>query len=109
MRTPRVGPDNMCIRTPVCVYRSLRAARPQGFRTRTLPFTVKKGGSLAWAADNATLFYTVDDAAKRLAEEPSAKLAKMIVDWAEDDDLLDTGPKYSDEDIVVSSNLLIYY
>jgi oligopeptidase B len=30
-----------------------------------LPFTVKKAGSLAWAADNETLFYTVDDSAKR--------------------------------------------
>jgi oligopeptidase B len=30
-----------------------------------LPFTVEKAGSLAWAADGATLFYTVDDAAKR--------------------------------------------
>ena len=30
-----------------------------------LPFTVEKVGSLAWAADDATLFYTVDDAAKR--------------------------------------------
>ena len=30
-----------------------------------LPFTVEKAGSLAWAADSRTLFYTVDDAAKR--------------------------------------------
>jgi oligopeptidase B len=30
-----------------------------------LPFTVQKAGSLAWAADSATLFYTVDDSAKR--------------------------------------------
>jgi len=30
-----------------------------------LPFTVHKAGSLAWAADNQTLFYTVDDSAKR--------------------------------------------
>ena len=30
-----------------------------------LPFTVEKAGSVAWAADNETLFYTVDDAAKR--------------------------------------------
>jgi oligopeptidase B len=30
-----------------------------------LPFTVEKAGSLAWAADNETLFYTVDDPAKR--------------------------------------------
>ena len=30
-----------------------------------LPFQVEKAGSLAWAADNQTLFYTVDDSAKR--------------------------------------------
>ena len=30
-----------------------------------LPFKVEKAGSLAWAADNETLFYTVDDSAKR--------------------------------------------
>ena len=30
-----------------------------------LPFTVEKAGSLAWAADNETLFYTMDDSAKR--------------------------------------------
>src|SRR5688572_32181522 len=30
-----------------------------------LPFTVEKAGSLAWAADSQTLFYTVDDSAKR--------------------------------------------
>jgi len=30
-----------------------------------LPFKVEKAGSLAWAADNETLFYTMDDAAKR--------------------------------------------
>ena len=31
----------------------------------TLPFEVEKAGSVAWAADNQTLLYTVDDAAKR--------------------------------------------
>ena len=30
-----------------------------------LPFEVEKAGSLAWAADNETLFYTIDDSAKR--------------------------------------------
>jgi oligopeptidase B len=30
-----------------------------------LPFEVQKAGSVAWAADDRTLFYTVDDAAKR--------------------------------------------
>lgn len=30
-----------------------------------LPDTVEKVGSVVWAADNATLFYTVEDAAKR--------------------------------------------
>ena len=30
-----------------------------------LPFTVEKAGSAAWAADDQTLFYTVDDPAKR--------------------------------------------
>src|SRR5262249_35010799 len=32
---------------------------------KNLPETVEKVGSVAWAADNRTLFYTVDDAAKR--------------------------------------------
>jgi len=30
-----------------------------------LPFRVEKAGSVAWAADNETLFYTIDDSAKR--------------------------------------------
>jgi oligopeptidase B len=30
-----------------------------------LPFTVEKAGSLAWASDDRTLFYTIDDSAKR--------------------------------------------
>ena len=34
-------------------------------RARTFPETVAKVSSVAWAADNKTLFYTVDDAAKR--------------------------------------------
>jgi oligopeptidase B len=32
---------------------------------KDLPETVEKVGSVAWAADNRTLFYSVDDAAKR--------------------------------------------
>jgi oligopeptidase B len=44
-----------------------------------LPFTVEKTGSLAWAADDATLFYTVDDAAKR-----AYRVYRHRLDGAED-------------------------
>ena len=54
-----------------------------------LPFKVEKTGAVAWAADNRTLFYTVDDAAKRPHRVYRHRLedAASALVYQEDDEL----------------------
>jgi oligopeptidase B len=62
---------------------------------QTLPGQVERVGSVVWAADNRTLFYTVEDEQQKrqyqLWRSPAAQLSKAVLVYQDDDERFNLG------------------